>query len=109
MTSDSTRHWRAWEAKKVGAELEKLLVNHDLAGQLGTIFGGHLAGDILKSLVIWELTGGKVEDWIEDFAGKLTACANELQNHQYRTKSFCGQATRFRNFSRCRLQHGVNI
>ena len=80
-TSDPTRYWRAWEAKKVGAELEKLLVIHDLVGQLGSLFGSHLAGDILKDLVVWELTGGKVEDWIEDFAEKLTACASELHKH----------------------------
>jgi hypothetical protein len=80
-TSDPSRHWKAWEAKKVGGELAKLLVIHDLVGQLGTVFGSHLAGDILKAMVIWELTGAKVEDWIEEFSEKLTYCASELHSN----------------------------
>jgi YD repeat-containing protein len=75
---DPEHKWYAWQAKQVGEKAKKLLVIHDLIGQLSTIFGSAAVGEILKATEEWGLTGGVVEDWIEDFAEKLVGCAAEL-------------------------------
>jgi hypothetical protein len=113
--SDPSRYWRAWEAKKVGGELTQLLAIHDLAGQLDSLFGSYLAGDILKDLVIWELTGAKVEDWIEDFSESshsapvnFTTITTRTVGAGRNTKTSCGKVIPCPNSSTIRGPHGVN-